>query len=62
MSKNFKKFVLPVEGGSVVVGRIKEIMVRKPRVHYKMGVVHLFYRCRLGEAYLVCTSDLAIYI
>ena len=27
MSRNFKKFVLPLEGGSVVVGRIKEIVV-----------------------------------
>ena len=27
MPKYFKKFVLPAEGGSVVVGRIKEILV-----------------------------------
>ena len=27
MAGGYKKFVLPVEGGSVVVGRIKEVLV-----------------------------------
>ena len=33
MAGRYKKFVLPVEGGSVVVGRIKEVLVSCYAVH-----------------------------